>query len=145
MNYKSPQFNRDYAVWAAGRRPRRLSIYLTELTVHGGSSELTGGRLTAMWSAVLVGGGRAAGQMPKLVVGALVDQGRLARITLPDGAEVLRSTAAGSLEQLAVRLDDELAPILHQHRLSIYPGQLCHCHPRRLSIYAETGLQVGCL
>ena len=45
-----------------------------------------------MWSAVLVGGGRAAGQMPKLVVGALVDQGRLARITLPDGAEVLRST-----------------------------------------------------
>ena len=64
MNYKSPQFNRDYAVWAAGRRPRRLSIYLTELTVHGGS-ELTGGRLTAMWSAVLVGGGRAASQMPK--------------------------------------------------------------------------------
>ena len=58
----------DYAVWAAGRRPRRLSIYLTELTVHGGS-ELTGGRLTAMWSAVLVGGGRAAGQMPKLVLG----------------------------------------------------------------------------
>ena len=57
--------------------------------------------------------------MPRLVVGALVDQGRLARITLPDGAEVLRSTAAGSLEQLAVRLDDELAPILHQHRLSI--------------------------
>ena len=53
---------------AAGRRPRRLSIYLTELTVHGGS-ELTGGRLTAMWSAVLVGGGRAAGQMPKLVLG----------------------------------------------------------------------------
>ena len=37
--------------------------------------------------------------MPKLVVGALVDQGRLARITLPDGAEVLRSTAAGSLER----------------------------------------------
>ena len=34
--------------------------------------------------------------MPRLVVGALVDQGRLARITLPDGAEVLRSTAAGS-------------------------------------------------
>ena len=65
--------------------------------------------------------------MPRLVVGALVDQGRLARITLPDGAEVLRSTAAGSLEQLAVRLDDELAPILHQHRLSIY---------------AETGEQV---
>ena len=45
--------------------------------------------------------------MPRLVVGALVDQGRLARITLPDGAEVLRSTAAGSLEQLAVRLDDD--------------------------------------
>ena len=62
--------------------------------------------------------------MPKLVVGALVDQGRLARITLPDGAEVLRSTAAGSLEQLAVRLDDELAPILHQHRLSIYLTEL---------------------
>ena len=79
--------------------------------------------------------------MPRLVVGALVDQGRLARITLPDGAEVLRSTAAGSLEQLAVRLDDELAPILHQHRLSIYPGQPCHCHPRRLSIYAETAQQ----
>ena len=36
--------------------------------MHGGS-ELTGGRLTAMWSAVLVGGGRAAGQMPKLVLG----------------------------------------------------------------------------
>ena len=52
-----------------------------------------------------------AGQMPKLVVGDLVDQGRLAHITLPDGAEVLRSAAAGSLEQLAVRLDDELAPI----------------------------------
>ena len=83
--------------------------------------------------------------MPRLVVGTLVDQGRLARITMPDGAEVLRSTAAGSLEQLAVRLDDELAPILHQHRLSIYPGQPCHSHPRRLSIYAETVPPVTCL
>ena len=83
--------------------------------MHGGS-ELTGGRLTAMWSAVLVGGGRAAGQMPKLVVGALVDQGRLARITLPDGAEVLRSTAAGSLERrvgAGERRARALARVLH--------------------------------
>ena len=74
--------------------------------------------------------------MPRLVVGALVDQGRLARITLPDGAEVLRSTAAGSLEQLAVRLDDELAPILHQHRLScIYLSRAAVPLPSTETIY----------
>ena len=66
----------------------------------------------------------------------LMDQGRLARITLPDGAEVLRSTAAGSLEQLAVRLDDELAPILHQHRLScIYLSRAAVPLPSTETIY----------
>ena len=43
-NYKHATQQRlcDYAVLAAGRRPRRLSIYLTELTVHGGSELITG-------------------------------------------------------------------------------------------------------
>ena len=49
--------------------------------------------------------------MPKLVVATLVHRGQLARITLTDGADVLRSTAVGSLEQHAARLDDELTPI----------------------------------
>ena len=141
-NYKHATQQRlcDYAVLAAGRRPRRLSIYLTELTVHGGS-ELTGGRLTAMWSAVLVGGGRAAGQMPKLVLG------RDGHGVLDDGLHsegrdgwVLERGAQGPWREFCI-----LLVILHQHRLSIYPGQPCHSHPRRLSIYAETGLQVTCL
>ena len=75
--------------------------------------------------------------MPRLVVGTLVDQGRLARITMPDGAEVLRSTAAGSLEQLAVRLDDELAPILHQHRLSIQGSRATAIHGDYLSMLKQ--------
>ena len=43
-NYKHATQQRlcDYAVLAAGRRPRRLSIYLTKLTVHGGSELITG-------------------------------------------------------------------------------------------------------
>ena len=108
--------------------------------MHGGS-ELTGGRLTAMWSAVLVGGGRAAGQMPKLVLG------RDGHGVLDDGLHsegrdgwVLETGAQGPWREFCI-----LLVILHQHRGSIYPGQPCRSHPRRLSIYAETGLQVTCL
>ena len=83
--------------------------------MHGGS-ELNGGRLTAMWSAVLVGGGRAAGQMPKLVLG------RDGHGVLDDGLHsegrdgwVRERGAQGPWREFCI-----LLVILHQHRLSIY-------------------------
>ena len=53
----------------------------------------------------------AAAHMPHHIAKELVASGRLILITLPDKTTVTRSTVAGSLEQHAVRLDEELRPI----------------------------------
>ena len=39
-------------------------------------------------------------------IASLVSSGRLTCVTLPNGDDVLRSTVAGSLEQIVARLDD---------------------------------------
>ena len=96
--------------------------------------------------------------MPRLVVGALVDQGRLARITLPDGAEVLRSTAAGSL---AIKFSSNLTSaqtiylsraavkkhrcsrinitIRQTHRSPVYPAVLTRLDSRILRSASRAG------